>query len=151
MDPWKSPVRPATFTQMIDATPVKQLQHHETTQGTPGCQTPEPPPTATPMIRGTSVTQNDPDTPERTCVPVPIPKQPITATPMIEVLARAQDAPGSSNYSSPELPEPPVMGTPSFPQHSEPRPGSPQVNFMDDIPMAPQITSVKILQPGWSH
>ena len=162
VDPLKSPMRPVTFTQMIDATPVKQVHHTDVELGTP-YGTPEPPPTTTPMIKGRSISYRLESPQGSSSTPLnvsPLPQQPVTATPLIKMHHETHTTQCQRSASpvnpSPQLPLPPVVETPGLQRYSgagqpdcvELHSESSQYSFVHDLPAAPEVTSVKILRPG---
>ena len=156
----KSPVPPATFTKMIELTPQrpfapKQGILQDKGQLTP-CSTPEAPQTTTPMIKSRLAAEaadtplSNLSTPQDTYLP----SQPFTVTPMIKPGHERVDAPMSVSPGpgSPDLPAPPVMGTPGLMRAcvptgvDSPKPELPLC--FDSLPSPPKITSVQILRPG---
>ena len=158
-DIFKLPVPPQTFTKMIEATPQRPFEPRQGIlqdkgQMTP-YSTPEAPQTTTPMIKSrladetTETPTDNLSTPQDTHLP----SQPVTVTPMFK------PSDGGVNIQtnllpalgSPDLPAPPVMGTPGLkalgPSGQE-FPSSELSFSLEALPPPPDITSVHILKPG---
>jgi len=156
----KSPVPPETFTKMIEVTPqrtfgTKQGILQDKGQLTP-CSTPEAPQTTTPMIKSrvVSVATDDPNSNLSTPQDMHLPSLPVTVTPMIKPSGERVEAltSFSPEPGSPDLPAPPIMGTPGLKAFNPTGVESPkpvETSFcLDSLPSPPDITSVQILTPG---
>ena len=154
-----SPQRPITFTRMLQMptespqAPLSQSIH------TP--HAPIPPVTATPLMKERTVSHNSEDGMTHSDVTElwpGSPMQPVTATPLIKSKKKIpQPADGASPILySPQIPCPPLLGTPGLKALSVNErkdytmlESSGMVEYdMDELPEAPDITSVQILKPG---
>ena len=152
-----SPVRPVTFTRMLQSVTTESPQASLIESAHTPPHAPMPPITATPLLKQSTVLHSSGD--ELTCktendsLSSGSPVQPVTATPMMKSrknLSSTEDATPPALYSP--LPHPPLLGTPGLKafsvNNSQEASEQMESSDMDNMPEAPDITSVQILKPG---
>ncbi|RMX39613.1 hypothetical protein pdam_00004007, partial [Pocillopora damicornis] len=155
----KTPEPPVTFTKMIEVTPQRSHDTKDkvlTDTEMMSCSTPEAPQTNTPMIKPRLLAESteSPISINSTPQGFLVPPQPITVTPMLKHADLvAVTPPGlSKGKEHPDLPAPPIMGTPGFKTIVPTGEESPVVGLelsfsLDSLPPPPDITSVQLLKP----
>ena len=145
---------------MIEVTPQRSQDTKDkvlTDTEMMSCSTPEAPQTNTPMIKPRLLVESteSPISINSTPQGFRVPPQPVTVTPMLKHADLvAVTPPGlSKGQEYPDLPAPPIMGTPGFKTIVPTGKESPVVGLelsfsLDSLPPPPDITSVQLLKPG---
>ena len=160
IDPMGSPVRPVTFTRMLQGVPTELHQAPADKPVHTPPHAPIPPITVTPLMKQrTALHDSEEEMANDDSVCPGSPAQPVTATPLMKSerkLLTTENVNSPSPYS-PVLPCPPLLGTPglkAFRGNSSTASSLPGCSFRmescdtEDLPEAPDITSVQILKPS---
>lgn len=155
-----TPVKPVTFTPMIQATPPPSSTQNRPPKGiqcTPE-QSPVPPQTTTPMLKAKPVLRHPDDKGVLSPATHDTPPQPMTFTPLIKTAKHAGLGQGmSSSQPDDDSPLPPVLYTPGIRMMGVPgqqshglQPTQCPLELPNDFgtPTPPDLTCTILLKPG---